>query len=220
MLSCPMKRACLSSLPHPSRTPQDPTAAPCPPTTQKGSTSIPQPPHSPSPARTGPQPSAEKFAREKEAFRSSPGSAAELLTENKVVFTVGFFSVAGSEVGAEPGGDGESRNAKWQERAGGMPLPSHVLPKKPLGREGGRLVRLREERGEERRGEKQSERGSECRGGQQQEMTQKLHQAPIQTWPLTWKKREAIWLGGGGRGEKRNFSPSLASLKICWLEKK
>lgn len=33
-----------------------------------------------------------------------------------------------------------------------MPLPSHVLPKKPLGREGRRLVRLREERrGKKRR---------------------------------------------------------------------
>lgn len=147
--------------------------------TQTPSTSIPRPPRSPPPARTGPR---RPSLREKDVFAltasgsQQPGKYSELRGEESSS-GVRFLGVPGSGLGAEPVGTAGAGMRRDRRQREVCPALSHPPQKPPAGRAD--ALRVCGRAGAQR------ERGSECRGGQQQEMTQKLHQAPIQTWPLT-----------------------------------
>lgn len=106
-----------------------------------------------------------KFAREKDVFAlatlgsQQPGKYSRAARREESCFTVQFFGVAGSGLGPEPLGTVRAGMRSDRREREVCPCPLISSPK-ANSQEGGRLVRLREERRAERSAGASVEEGS------------------------------------------------------------
>lgn len=100
-----------------------------------------------------------------------------------------------------------------------MPLPSHVLPKKPLGREGGRLVRLREERRGKKRREAERARERVSRRAATGNDTETSPGSNPNLAP-DMKEKAGNLVGRGGKRREEKFFPLISQPKNLLTGKK